>query len=329
MRTKDPSAGQTGRKAWRWSAPEAPPLSDLGAGRDGRRRWWRWHVTDNLRNLADLAVHFGLKLVPIEVCSGIGARLGRFVIPRYHKPAVNRARTNLRRLKPDWTDVEIEAALTRNWDNQGRLMTEFSVIDRLVEKGRVDFINTDSAEAAGKAGPVILLALHLGNWEVLAPAMISLGITPTDNHVPPIGRARAWIADRVRTRIGLKFLPPGVEAVRPAIRILRAGGSISMFADEGFQKKIMAPFFDREPHLEGNLAIAVRLARLTDATICLGYARRTKGCRFEVHGIATLKLPPTDDVAGRLRDDVLLLNSLIEPVILDHLDQWYFLDNRL
>ncbi|MBH0236546.1 lysophospholipid acyltransferase family protein [Methylobrevis albus] len=329
VKTKDRTREKSGRAAWKFEAPPAPTLSDLRAGGERRKAWVKYHLTDNVQNVLDLATHFGLKLIPIEACSAIGARLARFAVPRWHKVALQRARANIRELKPDWSDAEVEAAVWRNFDNQGRLMTEFSVLEELVPKGRVTFHNTEPAQAAAAAGPVILLALHLGNWEVLAPGIVALGIHPTDNHVPPKQRARAWIANRVRERIGIRFLPAGVEAIRPAIKILKAGGAISIFGDEGFQKKIMAPFFHREPHLEGNLAIAVRLARHTGATIVPGYVLRTRGCRFELHGITPITLPPTDDPAGRLREDVMMLNDAIEPVILAHLDQWYFIDNRL
>jgi len=317
------------RAAWIWRPPEAPGLAALGSA-EGRRRFAKYWVTDNLQNGLDIATHFGLRLAPVETASGIGARLGRFSVPRYHAVMAKRARKNLRKLRPDLSEAEVDAMLARNWDNIGRLMTEFSTLDRLLPKGRIVFApGAEEVLAVARSRPSILLALHLGNWEVLAPAVISRGIVPTDNFAPQGSRARNWIAHKVRTRIGLKFLPPGMAAIRPALKILKEGGSISMFGDEAVGNRIMAPFFGRKPHLEGNLAIAVRLARHTGAVIVPGYALREGGCRFSIHGLTPVELPPEESPGARLVEDVMLLNGMIEPVIRAHLDQWFYLGSKL
>ena len=145
----------------------------------------------------------------------------------------------------------------------------------------------------------------------------------------PAGRARAWIARRARLKLGYGLLPPGRDGIRPALNILKEGGAISVFCDEGFAGKIRGPFFDRPPHLEGNLAVVARLARLTGATICPCYAVRHSGTSLEGFALEPVILPPENKPGERLIDDVLLLNSVIEPVIRAHLDQWYFLDNAL
>jgi KDO2-lipid IV(A) lauroyltransferase len=171
--------------------------------------------------------------------------------------------------------------------------------------------------------------MHLGNWEIFAPKLVELGLSPSANYTPPAGRARAWIARRVRSKLGYGLLPPGKDGIRPALNILKQGGAISVFCDEGFAGKIRGPFFGRPPHLEGNLAVVARLARLTGATICPCYAVRRAGTSFEGFALEPIILPPERKPGERLIDDVLLLNSVIEPIIHAHLDQWYFLDNAL
>jgi len=315
------------RSAWVYSAPAAPPLADLFASADRRRAAFRYHVTDNIQNLLDLAVHFGLKALPARVCSAAGARLGAFVMPRWHKSAVKKAQKNLERLLPDATEEERDRILKRNWQNQGRIMTEFSIVGRLAR--RVVWHNLNYFTEAHAKGPVIMVGMHLGNWEIYAPKLVELGLNPSANYTPPAGRARAWIAERVRRKLGYGLMPPGKEGIRPALKILKEGGAISVFCDEGFAGKIRGPFFDRPAHLEGNLAVVVRLARLTQATICPGYILRKEGAHFEAFALPPITLPPENKPGERLIDDVLLLNSVIEPVVRAHLDQWYFLDNAL
>ncbi|SON55074.1 lipid A biosynthesis lauroyl acyltransferase [Hartmannibacter diazotrophicus] len=331
MRTKDRDTKLEGRKAWVYEAPQPPPLADLFGDGAKRRAFYNYHVRDNFYNGLDYAVHYGLKLLPSETCSRIGAWLGRFMAPRFHKEAEARARANLKRLKPDWSEAEVEDTLMRNWDNQGRLMLEFSVIHRLMDEGRItiDRASMEPIIAAAKAGPLVLVGLHIGNWEVLAPAILSLGISPYDIYMPQKSRARTHIAETVRAKFGLRTLPPGAKGARPALRYLKAGETIIIFCDEGFDYEVMAPFFHREPHLGGNLSVAVRLARHSGARIAVFHAERTEGCRFVARGDHVIDLPATDNPGQRLMEDVIFLNGLIEPIILDHLDQWYFLDNAL
>ncbi|KQY02051.1 hypothetical protein ASD36_18245 [Rhizobium sp. Root1334] len=300
---------------------------DLFKDGDRRKAAFRYHVTGNLKNLLDLAVHFGLKAVPASICSAAGARLGTFVIPRWHPSSVKKAQKNLLRLLPHATEEERERILKRNWQNQGRIMTEFSIIARLAR--RTTWHDLHHFTDASAKGPVILICMHLGNWEIFAPKLVELGFSPSANYTPPAGRARAWIARRVRLKLGYGLLPPGKDGIRPALNILKDGGAISVFCDEGFAGKIRGPFFGRPPHLEGNLAVVARLARLTGATICPCYAIRRDGSSFDAFALESINLPPENRPGERLMDDVLLINSVIEPVVRAHLDQWYFLDNAL
>lgn len=323
----DAKSGPPKRSAWIYRAPAAPPLTDLFKDGDRRKAAFRYHVTGNIKNLLDLAVHFGLKAVPASICSAAGARLGTFVIPRWHMSSVKKTQKNLMRLLPDATEEERDRVLKRSWQNQGRIMTEFSIIGRLAR--RATWHDLHHFTEAYQKGPVIVVCMHLGNWEIFAPKLVELGLSPSANYTPPAGRARAWIARRVRLKIGYGLLPPGKDGIRPALNILKEGGAISVFCDEGFAGKIRGPFFGRPPHLEGNLAVVARLARMTGATICPCYAVRRSGTSLDGFALPPVILPPENKPAERLMDDVLLLNSVIEPVIRAHLDQWYFLDNAL
>jgi KDO2-lipid IV(A) lauroyltransferase len=88
----------------------------------------------------------------------------------------------------------------------------------------------------------------------------------------------------------------------------------------------MAPLFGRAPHTDGNLSIAARLARKARAPIVICYAPRDPDGRFRVTFLPPVYLAsePLDLLA-----DVAALNALIEPLILAHLEQWFFLDDAL
>lgn len=332
MTTEEPHQAEkiAKRKAWTFASEGRPSFADALSGREGFSTFWRYWVTDNLWNLAHLAGHFGMKLLPMDACSNLGAALGLFAMPRFHKVASRRARETIRALRPDLSETEQETLFRENCRGQGRLMTEFSVVNRLQNsRDRLTLHGFDIISEAARAGPVILVGLHLGNWEVGTIVFRNLGLQPHAFYVPPKGRAKAWIAQRVRSKAGLRFLPPGVEGIRPALKILKSGGVVSIFCDEGFGGMIRGPFFDRRPHQEGNIAIAIRLARMTGATICPWYGLRTEGFRFECQALTPIRLPREERPGARQLDDILMLNNAIEPVIRANLDQWFFLDNSL
>jgi KDO2-lipid IV(A) lauroyltransferase len=327
---KQPKEAVARRKAWLFSKSDRPGLSDFTAGGARRKAFQKYWVTDNFWNVINLVGHYGIKLLPMDVATAFGARLGLFAIPRYHKKAEKRARATIRQLRPDLTPAEQEALFKENCRSQGRLMTEFSIVNRIAKHPeRVTVHGLEIIEKAVSEGPTIIIGMHLGNWEIGPILLQKINVSPYAFYVPPAGRAKAWIAERVRRKAGLRFLPLGMHSIRPAMKVLKAGGVVSHFCDEGFGTVIRGPFFGREPHLEGNFAFVTRLARMTGATICPWYNIRKDGFRFEAQVLPSIKLPPEEKPGARAMEDILLLNATIEPVIRAHLDQWYFLDNTL
>ncbi|MBP1850700.1 lysophospholipid acyltransferase family protein [Rhizobium halophytocola] len=318
------------RKAWRYEAQDKPGLADLTAGGERRRRFLRYWIQDNFWNGMHLAGHYSMKLLPMDAATAFGARLGLFAIPRFHTSAEKRARATIAKLRPDLDAAAQDALFKENCRTQGRLMIEFSHINRLVHHPeRIEIRDLHHIGDSAAAGPVIIVGMHLGNWEIGPTVLTHIGLRPYANYTPPPGRAKAWISERVRRKGGLNFLPPGLQGIRPAVNLLKQGGVISMFCDEGVNGKIRGPLFGRKPHLEGNLALAVRLARMTGATICPWYNLRQDGFRFVAQMLPPITLPPEDKPGARLMEDILLLNGVIEPVVRAHLDQWFFLDNAL
>jgi KDO2-lipid IV(A) lauroyltransferase len=329
-RRRKPSSRRGGTDFYVYKAPAGPPLSSLFSGSKARKRFLTYWVTDNIQNAADISVHYALKLLPIDWCSEVGAFLGRFTMPRWHKVARARAMDTIARLFPELSPQEREDLYRRNCENQGRLITEFSVIERIANSpDRVKIFGGEDLAAAVDRGPVVIIGMHIGNWEI-APAIVKkYGRDVYIHFVPPRQRGRAWIAERFRRRQGLRFLTPGLLGMKDTYRVLREGGIVSIFCDEGFRGTIRAPLFGREPHRDCNMALVVRLARSTGATICPWYSVRTSKANFECHSLPSLVLPPEDRPGARLKEDIQLLNDLIEPIVKRHIDQWYFLDSAL
>ena len=86
-----PPAPLPRRKAWLYFRPDSPRIGDFLAGGARRKAFVKYWITDNGWNALHLAGHYSMKLLPMDACSALGAWLGLFVMPRFHKVAVARA----------------------------------------------------------------------------------------------------------------------------------------------------------------------------------------------------------------------------------------------
>lgn len=271
-------------------------------------------------------LHRALRRLPIPLVSDIGARLAWLKIRLIDPKVARKARDNIRRHFPDMPATEIERLVWRFVDNVGRLMAEFSIVHRFAESGRLEFLGAEAARAQVGRVPTIALCLHLGNWEVLASAMQMIGVPVASISEVPENAAHRDIADATRSGFDVKVLPPDRNGALRALSILKGNGVLALFPDEKRGGTMMAPLFGRPPHAKGNLALAAKLARRTGAQLVVVYCERLEGVRFRLHFERPFHMDagPSDPLA-----DVALLNSRIEPAILRHLDQWYYLDDSI
>jgi KDO2-lipid IV(A) lauroyltransferase len=103
---------------------------------------------------------------------------------------------------------------------------------------------------------------------------------------------------------------------------------VMIFADE-LDEVVRAPLFGRAPSIPGNLSYAARLARRSGAPVIPAYVLRGEGARLKAVFGPPVHLPEGGDDPQGLVRDAMLLNQVIEPIVMAHLDQWYFLDDRL
>lgn len=319
------------RGAWRYQKRRRPGWSAL-LDSDGRRRFFRAWISQPIGYALDITAHFALKLLPIDVCSNLGAFLGRVVMRQKYKGAVQNMRRNLGILLPEKSIDERETLITRNCENLGRLMTEFSVLTRICRSHeRISTVGLDPLLQAARQGPIVLVTLHLGNWEILSSISKSVGVPFHSFYLPLDNPVEAWVTTRVRRQLGANLLPAGMAGVGPALRILKEGGMVAIFCDEAFSGLIRGPLFDRPAHLKGNLALATRLARRNNAKLAVVHTTRVSTARFECRFGDLITLPERSDMPDLelMLEDVRYLNAFVEPVMMENLHQWYYLHERL
>lgn len=271
-------------------------------------------------------LHRGLRRLPVAVVSDIGARLAWLKIRVIDPDVARKARANLRRHLPQASDREIERHVWRFVANVGRLMAEFTVLHRFDPARHMEFVGADEARADVGQVPTIALCLHLGNWEVLAAGLKSIGIPVASVAEVPTKELHREVATATRKDLDVEILTPDRSGLLRVMSILKAKGVIALFADEKRSGNMMAPLFGRPTHVQGNLALAARLARHTNAQLIIAYCERIDTTRFRLNFHRPIRL---NAVVGDAHADVAYLNDLIEPIVRRHLDQWYYLDDAI
>jgi KDO2-lipid IV(A) lauroyltransferase len=293
------------------------------------RRWRRYWIWDPLFGAMYVAFHYGARLLPIAWGSGFGAFLGEVSWRwRYGR---DRARIEqlYQQLLPSAGPAEAARASHRLFTHLGRVMLEFSVLDRLWKAGRIEAVGAGHLHAARAAGkPVIVMGVHVGNWEVIGPTIIGLGLHGMKGfYQPPPSRFDHWILVQARKRYGAGPLHPGITATRVARRLLvEECGVFLIYGDEEHRGYISAPLFGRPILPRCNLVTAVKLAQASGAALIPAYAKRLRGARFRVTFLPPVELAPDrGDPSAGMADNVQMLDRIITPIILADLDNWYML----
>ena len=209
-------------------------------------------------------------------------------------------------------------------------MAEFSTLDRLWAAGRIRVEGVEHLAAARAAGkPILIMGLHLGNWEVIGPALVAMGFPVSLVYQPPRSRFEEAIAVASRQRAGVVLLRASVAAARKAYRVLVDDrGFLLFFVDEEKRGEINAPLFGRPLRPRANLANAVRLAWASGAAAIPAYAERLRGARFVVNFLPPIDLVPAHhDKPEAVLQNIRHLDRLITPIILARLDQWFWMPN--
>jgi lauroyl/myristoyl acyltransferase len=279
---------------------------------------------DAVKDLLITAVYEGLRLLPIDACSALGAMMAKPASRRYAELDA-RARENLKQLRPEQSDpASIDATMSRLWRSVARTRSEMSVLSHLWRAGRIAVEGVEHLHAARAANrPILGVGLHLGNWEAMGVACQPIGYPAAVLHLPEHDTFERF-KSKMQKRYGAVLIPVGPGAMRFAVRALtKTPGQFGIFIDEVFGGRQSAPAFGRPLRAEGNIAFAARLAWLTHAEVFPAYCLRIGDqARFKM-----IIHPPVELVRDGDRNIALLtnigrINAVIEAIVRPHLDQW-------
>lgn len=274
-----------------------------------------------------------LRFVNLKRVSDFGGWVTRAIGPRLRGHRVAREQVAL--AFPDKPPAEIERILTGMWDNLGRMITEYSHLDRIwdfdlenPDKGR---IVADEAVAAicrrlqAQGGPALMFGAHLGNWELSGLAGALLVPNVTFIYKTPSNTTVARELDRLRRSSGVTLLAADRSTPFKLRDALKRGHTVGMLVDEYSADGIEVTMFGRPFKISPLFA---RYVRMFDCPFHGFRTIRLPDGRFRLD-LTDAIAPPRDaegrvDVAGTMQAVV----STIEGWVRENPEQWFWLHRR-
>jgi len=267
-----------------------------------------------------------IRLLPVDLVSAFGGGLFRLIGPL--TSAHKTARRSLLLAFPGLGESELAALLSAQWDNFGRYIAEFPVIDRLTPKsGRVEVIGAERL-AAIKASqrPAVFISGHFANLEVQAAVILEAGI---DCDITYRAMNNPYVDERVRcsrARYGVRlFAPKGGEGARELLTCMKRGQSVAMMNDQRYDGGVAAPFFGHQVFTN---PAAVRLALRFGTFVQPMSIQRLKGARFRCVVHEPIVLTDTGDRAADMQTGVAAINAFMEARIRERPGEWWWLHRR-
>ncbi len=267
-----------------------------------------------------------IRAMPVDSASALGGWLFRALGPRTR--AHRTATRSLRIAFPDMADAERARILVAQWENFGRYIAEFPVLDRLTPaSGRVELVHGERLAAIARSGrPVIFISGHFSNLEVMSAAILAAGI-PCD--ITYRAANNPYVDARIkrsRFRYGVRmFAPKGADGARDLLQALREGRSVAMMNDQKYDGGVEGRFFGRKVH---TLPAAARLALRFGTTIQPISVQRTQGARFRLVVHEPITVTDTGARSAAIQAGVDAINAFIEARVRERPGEWWWLHRR-
>ncbi|MFT7558385.1 MAG: KDO2-lipid IV(A) lauroyltransferase [Flavobacteriales bacterium] len=259
-----------------------------------------------------LIVFHILGSLPLSFARGLGACIGTiafFLRTRACKVTCE----NLKRCFPGLVESEISRLAQQSMCETGKLAIEACVVlknDKAWTKNAVLAIHNEDLvmDALAKNKGLIVLAPHLGNWEVLGKVLTDYGDL-TNLYLPPKQAIIEKLVKHYREKDGSKTVPTTSRGVASLLKAIKKGGLTGILPDQcpPLNAGIFSEFYS-EPAL--TMTLIHGLIQRTECELVVAAALRVNG-GFDIHFIK----PDAGIFSANLEESVLATNKCVERAI--------------
>jgi KDO2-lipid IV(A) lauroyltransferase len=230
-----------------------------------------------------------LSLLPIRWAQALGRWIGRRLAANTKGKSYFITEWNLKWAYPDQSDEERRRMIKASLEHTGMAVTEMGMAWLWKPAKTLKQIRSvtgeavlDNALAEGRG--VIILAPHIGNWELLN-LYVSQKHEITVMYRPPKMKLLDDLIKKMRARLGSDLAPADLSGVRKVIKTLKKGGMAGILPDQEPDKGSgeFAPFFGHDAY---TMKLFSQLVRQTGAHVVCGFALRSEEPGlFDIHFI--------------------------------------------
>lgn len=233
-------------------------------------------------------------------------------------------RENLKIIFPDKSESQIRRIRIRMFRNFAKYLVDFfrfSKVDKEYIRKNIRVENRHYLEEAlAKGKGVILLSIHIGNWE-LGAAVVALAGFPLWVVVLPHKEGKVdHFFNSQRESKGVKIMPVG-RAARNCLHLLKENKMVALLGDRDFTEKgIVLDFFGKPAFFpEGPAALALT----TGASIVPGFMLRNSDDTLTLRIERPLEFIPGTDKRQDIANAIAQYKPIFEEYIRKYPDQWY------
>jgi KDO2-lipid IV(A) lauroyltransferase len=258
--------------------------------------------------------------LPLSVARRLGALMG--TIAYYGNGRGTRiTRENLALCLPH-LDAQTRERMTRaSLQETGKVATEVCVIWRnndLPVQGYIRRIQGEelATQPLAEGKGLLILAPHLGNWEVLGLHLASLGKV-TNLYQPPKLAGLDEVIRKGREKSGAHLVPTNAKGVAALLKNLKAGGICGILPDQNPNDDSsgdFAPFFG---HPAFTMTLVHKLIQRTGCVAVFAFAKRLDD-GFEL----IYRCAPDDIYSDDQQTSLAALNRGVEQLVLEAPEQY-------
>lgn len=268
-------------------------------------------------------------LLPWKINYWLANRLGELsyiFLAKRRRMTINNLTTAF---KNQYNRKEIRRMAINTFRNFGKSMIEFISLSKINKNNVDNFVtingleNLEEAKKRGKG--VIILSSHLGNWELMAKALILKGYPLTIMVRRQKNKLVEGLIEHQRSESKVKTLPHTI-APKEIFRLLKNNEIIGMIADQdGGEKGVFVDFFGRPA---STVPSPVIFTMRSGTHLIPLFDIRQKNNHHHIIIETPYQLTTTSDIKKDIVDNTQELTKKLESYIRQYPDQWFWLHNR-
>lgn len=158
------------------------------------------------------------------------------------------ARTNLQQAFPDYSRKRRQAILRRTYQHFGIMLVDFLRMPLLSQDNLSSVIKMEEdqlQEAIRKGSGALIMSAHIGNWELIVPALTKNSYPLVTVMVPQRGPGGSFIQS-IRETTGGQWISKK-SSTREMLRLLKEGKFLALAGDQDSRRSgIWVSFFDQQ-----------------------------------------------------------------------------------